>query len=65
MDLELVELRAKTEIKSAESRGRAGEFPGREIDLRYLVLKKDGEVAFLWYEMFPTGVGRSGNLYLC
>lgn len=54
MQLEFIELRAQAEIISEELRARAREFPGRAIDLRYLVLKAGKEVAFLWYNTFPT-----------
>jgi len=55
MHLELVELKAKERISSKELRGRTGAFPGREIDLRYLIVLNAGrEVAFLWYDLFPT-----------
>jgi ribosomal protein S18 acetylase RimI-like enzyme len=56
MQFEFIELKAQTEIDSAELRARAREFPGREIDLRYLVRKAGDEVAFLWYDVFPTEV---------
>ncbi len=54
MHLDLVELKARERISSKELRGRTGVFPGRQIDLRYLVLKGGREVAFLWYDLFPT-----------
>jgi len=54
MHFELVELKVKERVSSKELRGRTGAFPGREIDLRYLVLKAGREVAFLWYDLFPT-----------
>jgi GNAT superfamily N-acetyltransferase len=56
MQLEFIELRAQTEISSLELRKRAGEFPGRDVDLRYLVRNACEEVAFLWYDVFPTEV---------
>jgi len=54
MQLEFIELRTHAEIISEELRARARQFPGRAIDLRYLVLKAGKEVAFLWYNTFPT-----------
>lgn len=54
MQLEFIELKTQTEINSEELRARAREFPGRVIDLKYLVRKAGEEVAFLWYNTFPT-----------
>jgi GNAT superfamily N-acetyltransferase len=54
MQLEFIELKTQTAINSGELRARARQFPGRVIDLRYVVRKADDEVAFLWYNTFPT-----------
>jgi len=51
--LEFIELKAETEINSGELRAPAGDFPGRCIDLRYLVVRAGREVAIVWYNTFP------------
>jgi GNAT superfamily N-acetyltransferase len=54
MHLEFVELKAKSDIKARELRARAGEFPGSEINLRYVVQRESEEVAFLWCDVDPA-----------
>ena len=51
--LEFIKLVSKSQIRSPELRKRAKAFPGRTIDLRYLVRRSAEEIAFLWYMAFP------------
>jgi GNAT superfamily N-acetyltransferase len=54
MHLQFIKLTSKKQICSIELRMRAKDFPGRKIDLRYLVRRRGEEVGFLWYMAFPS-----------
>jgi len=51
--LEFVSLTSAKQIRSRELRRRAKTFPGRSIDIRYLVRRGGKEIGLLWYMVFP------------
>jgi GNAT superfamily N-acetyltransferase len=52
--MQFIKLTSKKQISSTELQLRAKAFPGRKIDLRYLVRRRAEDVGFLWYMAFPS-----------
>jgi hypothetical protein len=46
--MQFIKLTSKKQICSVELQLRAKSFPGRKIDLRYLVRRRAEDVGFLW-----------------